>query len=40
MNDRAKTIGLITDMLSRASDRETRFVYMLLRAMIGEEETA
>lgn len=38
MNERDKTIGLITDMLQRATDREARFVYILLRAMLGEEE--
>ena len=39
MNERAKTIGLIVDMLQRAGYREVRFVYILLRAMLGEGET-
>lgn len=34
MNDRAKTIGLITDMLQRAGYREVRIVYIFLRAML------
>lgn len=40
MNERDKTIGMIADMLQRADAREARFVYVLLRAMLGEEETA
>lgn len=37
MNERDKTIDTIVDMLQRADDREVRFVYVLLRAMLGEE---
>ena len=40
MNDRAKTIGLIADMLQRADAREVRFVYVLLSTMMEEGETA
>ena len=38
MNERAKTIGLIADMLQRADYRAVRFICTLLRAMLGEEE--
>lgn len=37
MNEKAETIGRITDMLQRADARAVRFVYVLLRAMLGEE---
>ncbi|MBD5152252.1 MAG: hypothetical protein HDT16_07145 [Oscillibacter sp.] len=37
MNERAETISRITDMLQRADAREMRFVYVLLRAMLGEK---
>lgn len=40
MNDRTETIGLIADMLQRAGAREVRFVYVLLRSMMGEGEKA
>lgn len=36
MNERAKTVNLITDMLQRADAREVRFIYVLLSAMLGE----
>lgn len=38
MNERAKTVSLIVDMLQRAGYREVRLVYTFLRAMLGEEE--
>ena len=40
MNDKNYLIALIADMLQRASYREVRFICNILRAMLGEEETA
>lgn len=40
MNDRDELLSLVLDMLQRADYREVNFVYVLLRAMLGEEETA
>ena len=40
MNERAKTIGLIADMLQQADARKVRFIYVLLSAMLGEGATA
>lgn len=40
MNERAKTISLIADMLQRADAREVRFTYVLLSAMLGEGAAA
>lgn len=37
MNERAKTIGLIADMLQRADAREVRLVYIFLRSMLDEK---
>lgn len=34
MSDKAKTIGLIADMLQQAGYREVRLVYIFLRAML------
>lgn len=40
MSDKDETIGLIADMLQRADAREVRFIYVLLGAMLGEEEVS
>ena len=40
MNDRDELLSLILDMLQRAGNRKIRFIYVLLRAMLGEGETA
>lgn len=40
MNDRDELLSLVSDMLQRADYRKVRFVYVLLRVMLGEEETA
>ena len=34
MNERAELLSQVSDMLQRADDREVRFVYVLLRAML------
>lgn len=39
MNDRNELFPLVVDMLQRAGTREVRFIYTLLRAMLGEGET-
>ena len=39
MNERAETIDASVDMLQKADVREARFVYAILCAMLGEEET-
>lgn len=36
MNDRNELFPLVVDMLQRAGAREVRFVYVLLRTMLGE----
>ena len=38
MNERDELLPLVLDMLQRADDREVRFVYVLLRAMLDEKE--
>ena len=40
MNDRNELLSHVLDMLQRAGTREVRFVYVLLRAMLGEGEEA
>ena len=40
MNDRTEMTNRIVDMLQRVNDQKVRFVYVLLRAMMGEEEAA
>lgn len=36
MKSRTELIALVYDMLQRADYRKVRFVYVLLRAMLGE----
>lgn len=36
MNDRNELLPVVVDMLQRAGARDVRFVYFLLRAMLGE----
>ena len=36
MNDRDELVSLVLDMIQRADDREIRFIYVLLRTMLGE----
>ena len=39
MNDRDELLSLLSGLLQRADARKIRFVYVLLRAMLDEEET-
>ena len=40
MKSRTELIALVSDMLQRAGYREVNLVYVILRAMLREEETA
>lgn len=40
MNERAKTIGLIADMLQEANARELDLVWRFLRSMLGGKGAA
>lgn len=40
MNERAKTIGLIADMLQQANVRELDLIWRILRSMLGGKGAA
>ena len=40
MNDRNELIALVSGLLQRADAREIRFIYVLLRPMLGEKGMA